>query len=89
MEKKALTRMQQELANQVTTTQQQQHQETLQQTFTTAQHTHELVQQLRTAQAGPVDIQYTDCSERRRKCATNHENDVDIIKHHIRRQKPQ
>ena len=87
MEKKALTRMQQELANQATTTRQQ-HQETLQQTLTTAQHTHELVQQLRTAQAGPVDIQGTFCSERRRS-ATNHENDVDIIKHHIRRQKPQ
>ena len=53
----ALTSMQQELANQAATARQQ-HQETLQQTPTIAQHTNELAQQLRAnQQVGPLEIQ--------------------------------
>ena len=53
----ALTSMQQELANQAATARQQ-HQETLQQTLTIAQHTNELAQQLRAnQQVGPLEIQ--------------------------------
>ena len=55
----ALTSMQQELANQAATARQQ-HQETLQQTLTIAQHTNELAQQLRAnQQVGPLEIQGT------------------------------
>ena len=55
----ALAHMQQELANQAATARLQ-HQETLQQTLTTAQNTNELAQQIRENQhVGPVEIQGT------------------------------
>ena len=55
----ALVHMQQELANQVSTSRQL-HQETLQQALTNAQNTHDIAQQLRAnQQVGPVEIQGT------------------------------
>ena len=54
----AFARMQQELSNQAITARQH-HQEALQQTEATVQHTYELAEQLQNKQARPVEIQGT------------------------------
>ena len=66
----ALACMEQELANQASSSRQQ-HQETLQQALTNAQNTHDIAQQLlANQQVGPVDIQGTFHQAVDPKCLT-------------------